>query len=624
VDLRFDPDDENAFAALSRRLLELFEATPEGADHGWVANQLLSFKQGYLGGDDLGRWTSDDLSEVLFELYPRKVVLEPGDNARVIGGIAAFLRFLETEGLWTGEESSEELASLVERGGARFDVAMADESRWGPGKRLFSGAAAQGVDISDQRQLDEYIRTFNSLPYAERDARLGPQLAPPRLPPVVLAPPEELRRAAEASTVLRWVRGLIEFVGEGRKLTDKGNLKLADGKALVERLDVGDVFDPVIGDTTFSTRSTEELPDLHLTFELAKAAEFLADDGSRIVPTESAAMAFDQPMEAVHALWLSLLEDVQPAQHRWRWDHYGYGWYAEDIDDALIPWHLDMYVRQGGLDLAEEAARMWPDLVEDYALEGEPSAKLDFHRQLMARTVLTAFHRLEQLGTIRLEDVEVGSGQEMSGVAHLTPLGTWVVHHQLARFMPAPVVGALADLPADELLRQVVDRPEDAAGPEVRYWIDRHGADGLPALVSGLPGASEAARGVVLGVLLDLGEEAVAAVEPLRDDPELAPFRTVLRVDAGVAAESEMVAAGPEEWVRLLAAVTELRSPAAATAWAGPAAGEVGVVGMLDVAWRVRLPQTATVLAVLGSAAPDKAVAKAARRAAHKHRSASR
>ena len=59
MDLRFDPDDENAFAALSRRLLELFEATPEGADHGWVANQLLSFKQGYLGGDDLGRWKED-------------------------------------------------------------------------------------------------------------------------------------------------------------------------------------------------------------------------------------------------------------------------------------------------------------------------------------------------------------------------------------------------------------------------------------------------------------------------------------------------------------------------------------------------------------------------------------
>jgi hypothetical protein len=188
--------------------------------------------------------------------------------------------------------------------------------------------------------------------------------------------------------------------------------------------------------------------------------------------------------------------------------------------------------------------------------------------------------------------------------------------------MPAPVVGALADLPADELLRQVVERPEDTAGPEMRYWIDRHGADGLPALVSALPGASEAARGLVLGVLLDLGDEAVAAVEPLRDDPELAPFRTVLRVDAGVAADREMVAAGPEEWVRLLAAVIELRSPAAATAWAGPAAGEVGVMGMLDVAWRVRMPQTATVLAVLGSAAPDKAVAKAARRAAHKHRSA--
>jgi hypothetical protein len=624
VDLRYDPEDEDAFAAVSQRLLERFEATPEGADHRWVADQILGFKQGYLGGDDLGRWTSDDLSEVLFELYPRKVVLEPGDNAGVIAGVAAFLRFLQTEGLWTGDESSEELASLVEQAGARFDVAMADESRWGPGKRLFSGAAAQGVDVTDQRQLDEYVRTFNALPHAERDARLGPQPARPPLPPVVLAPQEELRAAAEASTLLRWVRGLVEYVGEGKKLTDKGNLKLADGRALVELLDVRDRFDPSIGDKTFSTRSTEELGDLHLVFELAKAAGFLADDGSRLAPTDSASMPVDQPLETVHALFVALLEDVQPAQHRWQGDHYGYGWYAEDIDLSLVPWHLEMYVRRDGLDLAHEAARMWPELVEDYGLEGEPPGKLDFHRQLMAGTVLSSFRRLEQLGTVRLEDVETGPGGEMAGRAFLTPLGTWVMQRQLAQFMPVPVVGALADLPADELLRQVVDRPEDTAGPEVRYWVDRHGADGLPALVAALPGASEAARGLVLGVLLDLGDEAVAAVEPLRDDPELAPFRTVLRVDAAVAAESEMVAAGPEAWVRLLAAVTELRSPAAASAWAGPAAGEVGVLGMLDTAWRIRLPQTATVLAVLGSTAPDKAVAKAARRAAHKHRSATR
>ena len=66
----------------------------------------------------------------------------------------------------------------------------------------------------------------------------------------------------------------------------------------------------------------------------------------------------------------------------------------------------------------------------------------------------------------------------------------------------------------------------------------------------------------------------------------------------------------------------ELHGPDAAAVWAAPAAGDLGVLAMLDVAWRARLPQTSVVLGVLGSTASDKAVGKAARRAAHKRRSA--
>jgi len=43
---------------------------------------------------------------------------------------------------------------------------------------------------------------------------------------------------------------------------------------------------------------------------------------------------------------------------------------------------------------------------------------------------------------------------------------------------------------------------------------------------------------------------------------------------------------------------------------------------MLEAAWRVRRPETELVLAAIGSEHPDKAVAKAARKALVKHRSA--
>jgi hypothetical protein len=622
VDLTHDPEDDDAFQAISEQIVARFERTAGGQGRGWVADQLLQFKHGYLDGD-LGRWTAADLSEVLFQLYPRKVVLEPGDDAEVLAGTAAFLRFLDAEGLLSGEDG-DELAGLVEQAGDKFAAAMRDERKWGPGKRLFGGAAAAGVDLTDQRQVDAYVRGVNALPHAARESLLGPSPSMPRraLPPVVLAPHEELLAAAGSAVLLGWVRGLVEHVGEGLALTDKGNLKVADGKELVAALGTDDRVDEVIGEQTFTTRSTEELSDVDLTFRLAVAAGFLAVDGRRLVPTDAALMPAEDPLDAVFELWRALVEDLGPMQRRWAKDTYGFGWYAEFVDARLPEWHLQMYGEPAGLDLADAVAETWSYLLDDFDLDEEEPTKLDLHRGLVAHGIVDAFGRLEQLGVVRLEDVPEDRRVEVTGTVSLTPLGTWLVQRIAARAMPAPVIGALADLEADELLRRAVDLADDVARLEVRHWVERRGDRGADALVAALPSASETARGVAFSVLLDLGPTAVRAVEPLRDHPELAPFRTVLRVDALAATEAEMVAADPEQWVRLLGTVLELRGPHAVAVWAGTAAGEAGLLPVLDAAWRVRLPQTGAVLDTLASTTSDKAVAKAARKAAYKLRSA--
>ena len=335
MDLTHDPEDDDAFATISAELVARFERTAGGKERGWVADQLLQFKHGYLDGD-LGRWTAADLSEVLFQLYPRKVVLEPGDDAEVLGGTAAFLRFLDAEGLLTGEDG-DELAEMVEQAGEKFAAAMRDERKWGPDKRLFGGAAAAGVDLTDQKRLDAYVRGVNALPHAAREALLGPSPGMPRraLPPVVLAPHLELWAAAESAPLLRWVRGLVDHVGEGLALTDKGNLQVADGKALVRALGTDDPVDEVIGGQTFTTRSAEELPDVDLTFRLALAAGFLAVEGRRLMPTDAALMPTEDSLDAVFELWHALVEDVGPMQHRWAKDSYGFGWYAEFVDARL-------------------------------------------------------------------------------------------------------------------------------------------------------------------------------------------------------------------------------------------------------------------------------------------------
>jgi hypothetical protein len=118
---------------------------------------------------------------------------------------------------------------------------------------------------------------------------------------------------------------------------------------------------------------------------------------------------------------------------------------------------------------------------------------------------------------------------------------------------------------------------------------------------------------------------AAEAVEKLSEHPALADFVTVFRVDTLAASPDEMSRAGdPEGWVRLLHTVLELWGPdAAAAAWAVPAAGDPGIDAMLNTAWRVPGLATGEVLAAVGGHHPDKAIAKAARKALFKYRSAS-
>jgi len=82
----------------------------------------------------------------------------------------------------------------------------------------------------------------------------------------------------------RWV---VEGPASGRKLTQTGRLTMADARHLVERLRTGDVIDPVIGDRSFRTKSSEELTGLHITLEWARAAGLIRRRGNTLVTVGS-------------------------------------------------------------------------------------------------------------------------------------------------------------------------------------------------------------------------------------------------------------------------------------------------------------------------------------------------
>lgn len=102
------------------------------------------------------------------------------------------------------------------------------------------------------------------------------------------------------------VRALVGWAGAGRKLTRTGRVTLADARALVEVLDTGDRMDPVIGERTFKTKSSEELYHLTLLVEWAKAARLLRVAGGRLLPVKRNAKLLDRPDELRGALFAAL------------------------------------------------------------------------------------------------------------------------------------------------------------------------------------------------------------------------------------------------------------------------------------------------------------------------------
>ena len=635
MNTRYGPDDEDAFYAARDELASRFESSPGGRDLGWVATQVMDFKWGYLEGD-LSRWETQDVEEILLGLYPAKVMLDPDDLDQVVAGFAGFLLFLSDEEIVPAGEAVR-LAESIEQLAPRFRAAATDEDNWSVGKRLWSFAQSEGVDASDPDAVQRFMDDFNRRSFAERDAVLGPSSAPDMsslggallgtLPPIVLPPVAELESAARNTVTFERLQRLVDYVGDGRPLTDRGNLKLADGKALVGLLKTRDRFDEQIGDRVFKTKSSANLGGVDLVFQMTLESKMLTRRGRKLLPGPNADWT-DDPLAALYGAWLVLINSIGPTQHRYRHDRYNWDWFAKELDASLPMILIDVY-RHGDTPIEEIVEDIWAHLHATFDLDDVPTDKLMFHKTLVEDSLRSAFDILGELGTLRVEDVteiptRYGGTDRTGGVAGLTPLGKWAVQRLASRVTSAPIVGALRESTAAELLTAASDISEAEAVAEIDAWIDYHGDEAAGQLVEALRTTDETERGLGFRALLRIGPEAAHAMSRLSDDVELAPYVTVWRIDTLTGDPDDMNCTGDaERFVRLLDIVIGLWGPTAAlSGWAGPAAGADGLLSMVDQAWRVELPETEQVLAAIGSEHPDKQVARAARKALFKYRTA--
>jgi hypothetical protein len=105
---------------------------------------------------------------------------------------------------------------------------------------------------------------------------------------------EDLMATASEAPAARRLRGFVEWVGEGRPLTQTGRLRRADALALVELLDSGDRLDP-----RFPIHSSAELYRLTLLVEWAKACRLVRVVHGRLVRVRKAAKLLERPLELV-------------------------------------------------------------------------------------------------------------------------------------------------------------------------------------------------------------------------------------------------------------------------------------------------------------------------------------
>jgi hypothetical protein len=245
---------------------------------------------------------------------------------------------------------------------------------------------------------------------------------------------DDLEKAATASV---WPARLTEFtrwVAEGpacrRKLTQTGRLTMADARALVERLATGDVIDPVIGDRTFRTKSSEELAGLQITLEWARASGLVRRRGNTLVTVKKHAGLADRPADLL-ARMLTVLGDLGPAVCPSGW---GRSILCDDFATGVQALLTAMDLDPDGIDVSAVIDHLWARLSPLYRTKDLTAPQLDGWRRCLARDVWLTVELLAETGLVAV-DLTLDREQRRAARVPVTALGRWALRQ--ARGGPA-------------------------------------------------------------------------------------------------------------------------------------------------------------------------------------------
>jgi hypothetical protein len=636
VRLAFGPDEEEGFSQARERVLERLDAWAEehgAAKQAWIADTALDYKFGY-GDGELGRWTAGDLKDFLLEWCPRKLTLDEEGIAEAVASVATFLRFLDDDGLFDGR--GDHLAALeatLEWIAPRFAGAMRDTSRFGMAKTIATAIGAAGIDVSDEAAVGQVFAGY----------RLPPEVGLPgespgtrRFDPVRLALDGELTAAAAESPLVRRLRTLTGWVGtEGRKLTGAGNLTVADGKHLVAELGLVDPERLA----SLRVRSAADLPGLDPLLELAKHLRLVRVYGGRLRAVKQSRQLVEDPLllcgRVVEAITTSLASPSPMAILEER--------LAGGTSEAAFELLESLYEGQAPCTLGDFAGHLWDDHIEPLGDGPDPTRIAGLLRLAVEVEVGLIAGLLEETGLLEVDRpgeealdgarAEVADPTELLGAVNrrtrirLTPLGLYQTNILLrAAGADAPVLGELAGADVAALVEAVAGYDEPACRAELRAWCAERGERAVRELGAYLRSASGFEQRMLAFAALDeAGPAAEAEVRALLDEPQLRPFARVWLVQQGLEDPRSL---DRESSALLMAeslgSILDQDGPDGLLEYLGQLGPPTEQADVLGDLWRAATPRAAELLGVVAKAHASAQVAKAARKAAFKLRTATR
>ncbi len=583
---------------------------------------LLSLLRDHLGVDDPAELDPGDVRELLLRVYPREMaVLDADDIAGTVPAVRDLLTFLADTGAITAKDAEPLVRELDEIVAPQFASAVLHKDRINAGR-------------ADDLELDDFAPD-DDLELDGEDFDLKEAFGlPDRLPPVRLPAEPELAAMSRAAPLLGRVRRLAEWAGPGRNLTLDGELTAADTVAAATELGIAvpvkssKVPEPLPGAPDLpAVGNMQDVKELARLFEIALDVGFLEPDTdyARVQPGETMSRWPGGSDEDALDVWSAALASVLSRPEEDAVEDTRRGHLLDFTGAGGTLFMLLFLARTAGVPVSEAS-----DVIMEVA-----TAELEPAQAAKAWRSWTRTHgdpaqdllgQLAELGAVSLPEQPSDESSDDGPVARLTALGTWAMREQLEdEGVETPLLPPSDQMTAADLLAAAVDLDDEEIEAETAAWLELRAADvAAGELLAAAADGGPAQRLIAIGTVNQLGTAAEPAWREALAREELRAYAKISLTELAGGEPGVTVLAGLEPGLADLAwLLTDVLTASSDDPDELPQQIRDSVPPgqeqqIFDAMSRSPHPDAASALSLIGEHHPDKVIAKAARRSAHR------